>query len=98
METVLETEAKTAQPSQSIGDESRLAAVPITVIEPRSGWQLVDWKELCDYRDLFGFLVWRSVKVRYAQSAIGIGWAIIQPVFSMIVFTIVFGKLAKIDS
>lgn len=72
--------------------------VPVTVIEPKTGWRLVDWKELVDYRDLFFFLVWRSVKVRYAQSAIGVGWAIIQPLFSMIVFTIVFGRLAGIKS
>jgi lipopolysaccharide transport system permease protein len=70
----------------------------ITIIEPRSGWRLVDWKELYDYRDLFYFLVWRSVKVRYAQSAIGIGWAVIQPLFSMLVFTVVFGKLAGVES
>ncbi len=68
------------------------------IIEPRSGWQLVNWRELVEYRDLFLFLVWRSIKVRYAQSTIGIGWAIIQPVFSMIIFTIVFGKFAHIGS
>jgi lipopolysaccharide transport system permease protein len=60
--------------------------------------RLVDFRELYEYRDLFRFLVWRSIKVLYAQSVIGIGWAIIQPLFSMIVFTIFFGKLAKIDS
>lgn len=70
----------------------------VTIIQPRTGWRLVDWKELCQYRDLYFFLVWRSIKVRYAQSAIGIGWAVIQPVFSMLVFSLVFGKLAKIDS
>ena len=70
----------------------------VTIIEPQSGWRLVDWREMIAYRDLFAFLVWRGIKVRYAQSAIGIGWAIIQPVFSMIVFTIIFGKLAKISS
>lgn len=70
----------------------------ITVIEPRPGWQFVDVKELLDYKDLYFFLTWRSVKVLYAQSAIGIGWAIIQPLFSMLVFTVVFGKLAKMDS
>ncbi len=69
-----------------------------TIIEARSNWRLVDWKELYNYRDLLRFLVWRELKVRYAQSAIGIGWAIIQPVFSMIVFTIIFGRLAKISS
>jgi lipopolysaccharide transport system permease protein len=71
---------------------------PITVIENKLGWQLIDWKELKDYRDMFLFLVWRDIKARYAQSVLGIGWAIIQPVFSMIVFTIVFGNLAQIDS
>lgn len=54
--------------------------------------------EFLQYRDLFIFWVWRNIKVRYAQSALGIGWAVIQPVFSMLVFTVVFGKLAKIDS
>ena len=72
--------------------------VAVTIIEPRSGWRLIDFKELYEYRDLFRFLVWRSVKVLYAQSTIGIGWAIIQPLFSMIVFSIVFGKLAKLSS
>jgi len=70
----------------------------ITVIEPKSGWQLIDWTELKEYRDMFYFLVWRDIKVRYAQSVLGVGWAVIQPVFSMIVFTIVFGNLAKIES
>lgn len=70
----------------------------VTVIAPSPRWRLLDWRELVAYRDLFRFLVWREVKVRYAQSAIGIGWAVIQPVFSMIVFTIVFGKLAKVES
>jgi lipopolysaccharide transport system permease protein len=68
------------------------------VIRPRSGWQLIDWRELREYRDLFSFLVWRGVKVRYAQSALGIGWAVIQPVLSMLVFTLVFGRLAKVRS
>ena len=68
------------------------------IIEPRKGLQLLDWKELVAYRDLFWFLIWRQVKVRYAQSSIGIGWAIIQPLFSMLVFTVIFGNLAKVDS
>jgi len=69
-----------------------------TIIEAESGWQLIDWHELWRYRDLFFFLVWRDVKTRYAQSILGIGWAIIQPLFSMVVFTIVFGNLAKVSS
>jgi lipopolysaccharide transport system permease protein len=70
----------------------------LTIIEAQSGWQLIDWRELWQYRDLFFFLVWRDVKTRYAQSVLGVGWAVIQPVFTMIVFTIVFGNLAKVDS
>jgi lipopolysaccharide transport system permease protein len=69
-----------------------------TVIEPVSGWRLVDGRELWQYRDLFFFLVWRDIKTRYAQSVLGVGWAVIQPLFTMVVFTIVFGNLAKIDS
>ena len=56
----------------------------------KKGWRLIDWRELWQYRDLFLFLVWRDIKTRYAQSILGVGWAVIQPVFSMIVFTIVF--------
>ncbi len=70
----------------------------VTIIEPQSGWRVVDWREMIAYRDLFTFLVWRGIKIRYAQSAIGIGWAVIQPVFSMLVFTVIFGKLAKVSS
>ncbi len=72
--------------------------VPVLVIEPRSGWRLIDIKELYEFRDLFRFLVWRGIKVLYAQTAIGVGWAVIQPVFSMLVFSVVFGKLAKVGS
>ena len=68
------------------------------VIEPKNDWKFIDWKELYEYRDLFYFLVWRSIRIRYAQSMLGVGWAVIQPFFSMIVFTIVFGKLAKVGS
>lgn len=68
------------------------------VIEPPSGWRLLELRELWDYRDLLYFLVWRDLKVRYAQSVLGIGWAVIQPVFFMIVFTIVFGRLARVSS
>jgi lipopolysaccharide transport system permease protein len=77
---------------------AHMSDVPITVIEPRSGWRLIDVNELYTYRDLFRFLVWRNVKVMYAQSVIGVGWAVIQPLFSMIVFTVVFGKLANVGS
>jgi lipopolysaccharide transport system permease protein len=70
----------------------------VQIIEPTPGWRAVDFKEIYRYRDMLRFLTWRSIKVLYAQSAIGIGWAVIQPLFSMIIFTIVFGWFAKIDS
>jgi lipopolysaccharide transport system permease protein len=70
----------------------------ITIIEPRNGWQLVDLRELMRYRDLLYFLTFRGIKVLYAQSAIGIGWAVLQPLCSMLVFTVVFGRFAGIQS
>jgi len=69
----------------------------LRVIEGESR-PVIDWAELWAYRDLFYFLVWRNIKARYAQSVLGVGWAVIQPVFRMIIFTIVFGNLAKIES
>jgi len=73
-------------------------SVNIRVIKPKSGWRPIDLKEIWTYKDLFYFMVWRDIKTRYAQSVLGIGWAVIQPLFSMVVFTIVFGNLAKINS
>lgn len=70
----------------------------VTILEPNKRIRVLDLPELYAYRDLFRFLTWRHIKVQYAQSTLGIGWAIIQPVFSMLVFTIVFGKMAKISS
>ena len=69
-----------------------------TIIEPKKGWRLIDWKELWEYRDLFFFLVWRDIKVIYKQTVMGFSWAIVRPVFSMIVFSVVFGRLAKVPS
>src|SRR5881394_710074 len=58
----------------------------------------VDWKELLQYRELFYFLVWRDVKIRYQQTALGAAWAILQPLLTMLIFTIFFGKLAGVGS
>jgi lipopolysaccharide transport system permease protein len=71
---------------------------PITIIEPKKGWVPLDLKEIWDYRELLYFLTKRDIKVRYKQTILGGLWAIIQPVFTMIVFTIFFGRLAKIPS
>ena len=83
---------------RDISSDAAAMAETVTVIEPRSGWRPIDWKELGEYSDLFFFLTWRHIKVRYAQSAIGIGWAVVQPLFYMLVFTVVFGRLARIQS
>jgi lipopolysaccharide transport system permease protein len=69
-----------------------------TIIEPKKGWQLINWTELREYKDLFYFLVWRDIKVLYKQTILGFAWAIIRPFFSMIVFSIVFGRLAQVPS
>ena len=68
------------------------------VIEPAGRWPKIDFRELWEYRGLFFFLVWRDIKVRYAQTVLGAGWAILQPVLTMVVFTIIFGNFAKIPS
>ncbi len=71
---------------------------PHHVIEPRSGWRILDWRELVEYRDLFRFLVWRDVKALYKQSVLGFGWAIVQPLVNMLLFTVVFGRLAGVST
>ena len=70
----------------------------ITRIEPVRGWMSLGLAELWQYRELLYFLVWRDVKVRYKQTALGASWAIIQPFFTMVVFSLFFGELAKIPS
>jgi len=69
-----------------------------TVIKPPSGWLDLNLRELWAYRELLYFFVWRDVKVRYKQTVIGAGWAVIQPFFTMVVFSLFFGKLAHIPS
>jgi lipopolysaccharide transport system permease protein len=70
----------------------------IVIDSEKSKKRIINWAEIWRYKDLFLFLVWRDIKTRYSQSILGVGWAIIQPVFSMIVFTIVFGNLAQVNS
>jgi lipopolysaccharide transport system permease protein len=70
----------------------------ITIIKPKSRWQLVDLEEIWRYRELFGIFAWRDLKVRYKQTLIGALWALFQPLFSMFVFTVFFGNIAKIPS
>ena len=68
------------------------------VIKPTQGWQLIDLDELWRYKDLLYFLTLRGIKAKYAQSVLGIGWAIIQPLIQTLVFTVIFGNLVKLNS
>jgi homopolymeric O-antigen transport system permease protein len=75
-----------------------MTAVRTVIIEPRGRWRLIDWRELLEYRDLVRFLVWRDVKAIYKQSVLGFGWAILQPLITMVLFTVVFGRLAGVST
>jgi lipopolysaccharide transport system permease protein len=70
----------------------------VAVIGPARGWAMIDLRELWDYRELLYFLTWRDVKVRYKQAVLGVAWAAIQPLLTMIVFTLFFGMLAGVPS
>lgn len=68
-----------------------------TVIEPPSGWQLVDVSELWRFRELLFFLIWRDVKVRYKQAVLGVAWAVLQPAMLMVVFSVFLGRLGGLS-
>ena len=80
-----------------ISKESTLDA-PVIRIEPSRGWISLKLHELWEYRELLYFLAWRDIKIRYKQTALGAAWAIIQPFFTMVVFSVFFGRLAGIPS
>jgi lipopolysaccharide transport system permease protein len=77
---------------------SSVAQLPSLRIQPSRGWVSLKLKELWEYRELLYFLIWRDIKVRYKQTALGATWAIIQPFFTMVVFSLFFGRLAKVPS
>ena len=70
----------------------------ITRIQPVKGWVGIHFRELWKFRELFYFLIWRDLKVRYKQTVLGAAWAVIQPFFTMVVFSIFFGRLAGVPS
>lgn len=72
--------------------------MPVVRIRPPRGWASLDLRELWEYRELMYFLVWRDVKVRYKQTALGIAWVVLQPLMTTLIFTVIFGNLAKIPS
>ena len=70
----------------------------VTRIRPSRGWRAIDLREVWQYRELLWFLTLRDVKLRYKQTALGVAWAVFQPLFTMGVFTVFFGKLGKLPS
>src|SRR6267378_8361547 len=89
---VTTTEAPHSRPVHSLPDK------PLVTIEPGKGWARLELRDMWSYRELLYFLIWRDVKVRYKQTALGVAWAIIQPLFTMIIFTLFFGRLAGVPS
>jgi lipopolysaccharide transport system permease protein len=88
-------------PSQAVLTETQAAAGtsrPVLRIQPSQGWVSLKLGELWEYRELVCFLIWRDVKVRYKQTALGAAWAVVQPLFTMLVFSVFFGRLAKMPS
>lgn len=80
-----------ASPAAELSAERR-------VIEPARGWLGVNWREVWRYRELLYFLTWRDVKIRYKQTVLGVLWAFLQPFLKLVVFSVIFGRMAGIDS
>src|SRR5215813_3276684 len=83
---------------QTRSSSSSLSTEPTVVIEPSKRLLHLDLKAIWEYKELLYFLVWRDLKVRYKQTVIGAGWAILQPLMTMAIFTVVFGTFVKIPS
>lgn len=77
---------------------SSSADLPRTLVTPSRGWVSLKLSELWEYRELLYFFVWRDIKVRYKQTALGVAWAVLQPFFTMVIFSLFFGRLAKVPS
>ena len=98
------TSGTTARPTPASNADARAGAertpghAAVTVIEPPDGVPSLGLGELWAYRELLYFITWRDIKVRYKQTALGASWAIIQPLLTMVVFSLFFGRLAKVPS
>jgi len=97
-QTIPVATAISAENSQASGTTFHLPEEPLVVIQPSSKWNLINLRDIWAYRELLFFLTWRDVKVRYKQTLLGAAWAILQPLFMMIIFTIFFGRLAGVDT
>ena len=96
----MEDVAQGVAPDFHRGEESQPAEkrTPLLTIESAAGWRGFDLSGLWAHRDLLYFLIWRDVKVRYKQTALGVAWAVLQPLLTMFVFTAIFGRLAGVPS
>ena len=97
-QTIPVSTAISAENSPAPGTTLQLPDQPLVVIQPSNQWNLLNLGEIWAYRELLFFLTWRDVKVRYKQTVLGAAWAILQPLFMMIIFTIFFGRLAGVES
>jgi lipopolysaccharide transport system permease protein len=96
--TELKTETPGCRGLAEAPDAAPADDLPVTVLERRSGWRWLDLGELWRYRELLFFLTWRDIKVRYKQTVLGAAWAIVQPFATMVVFSLVLGRMAGIDT
>src|SRR5258708_22736434 len=85
-------ESATRQPTVILPEK------PLVVIKPRQSWVALDLRNLWSYRELLYFLIWRDVKVRYKQTVLGVAWAILQPLVLILIFTVIFGRVAGLPS
>jgi len=100
LERVLVVSATTLKsiPEAPLPPVLKAKTLPTVVVQASKGWLRPDFRAIWDYRELLYFLVWRDVKVRYKQTAIGAAWAICQPLLTMMIFAVIFGRFAKIPS
>src|SRR5437764_10904284 len=99
--SALKSTSESANTGQAVSRHLLTAALPddpVVTIEPTKGWSPIELRDLWAFRELLYFLTWRDVKVRYKQTALGVAWAILQPLLTMLIFTIFFGRLAGVPS
>src|SRR5215471_18136505 len=90
---------KVGQSTRYKGNQQlQMSLSPEVLLRPRAGWQSVDLDEIWHRRELFLFLIWRDIKIRYKQTLFGGLWAVFQPLLAMAIFTVVFGRLAGIQT
>jgi lipopolysaccharide transport system permease protein len=98
VERALPARDRPAPLNSSPSSSNQALHLPTHIITPPGGWVPIRVRELWEYRELLYFFIWRELKIRYKQTALGVSWAIIQPLFTMIVFSVIFGRLAKLPS